>query len=194
MSTDVATTPTTESLEADISSSAGALNLAHARLTRVAAVALRDELWGGTSLSQWFTYQAGITTSRADQILSVAEARDRFRSSWRVDAGELSLEQMVELVKAPPEADADIEHWGTIATPSRIRRSIKRRYGTPKPEPNQMKAAKPIQMLVVRRMSGWQWGSRTTIGGESRVSSISTPARSSGQRCCRHVSRVAVGQ
>ena len=79
MSCDVVTTEmTTEALEAEIASSAGSLNLAHARLTRVAAVAMRDQLWGGTSVSQWLTYQAGITTSRADQILAVAHVRDRF--------------------------------------------------------------------------------------------------------------------
>jgi hypothetical protein len=113
-----------------VAAAAGALNLAHAELTRVAAGAMRDGTWSGTSPVQWLTYRAGITTSRANTILAVADKRESFPTiTARFDAGELSLEQVYELVQAPPCADADIEHWGTVATPARIRRSIKRRYG-----------------------------------------------------------------
>lgn len=127
MSSDPATTC---ELEDEIASAAGAANLANAVLTRIAADALANESWGGTSPSQWLVYRAGTTTARANQILAVAEARGRFPTIIaRFDAGELSIEQVAELVKAPPIADADIEHWGTLATPARIRRSIKRRYG-----------------------------------------------------------------
>jgi hypothetical protein len=117
--------------DAAVAGAAGALNLAHAELTRVAADAVRHDSWSGTSPVQWLTYRAGITTSRANTILAVAAKRDRFPTIIaRFDAAELSLEQVHELVQAPPCADADIEHWGTIATPARIRTSIKRRYGT----------------------------------------------------------------
>jgi hypothetical protein len=117
--------------DAAVAAAAGALNLVYAELTRVAADAMRDDTWSGTSPAQWLTYRAGITTSRANIILAVAAQREMFPSIiTRFDAGELSLEQVYELVQAPPCADADIEHWGTIATPARIRRSIKRRYGT----------------------------------------------------------------
>lgn len=122
-------------LEPDLALAAGAANLAHAEMTKLAAEALENESWGGTSPEQWLTYRAGITTSRAKVVLTVAEHRHRFPVVIaRFDAGELSLEQVYELVKAPPEADADIEHWGTIATPARIRRSIKRNYGRRDPD------------------------------------------------------------
>ena len=121
---------TNRDLDDEVASAAGALNLAHAELTRAAAEALANESWSGTSPEQWLVHRAGITTSRAGVVLAVATKRVQFpRIIARFDAGELSLEQVAELVKAPPCADADIEHWGTIATPSRIRRSIKRRYG-----------------------------------------------------------------
>ena len=146
MSSDVATpVAVTDALEARIASAAGARNLANAELTQVIADALADQAWGGTSPTQWLVYRAGTTTADANRIITVAEARDRFPTIIaRFDAGELSLEQVVELVNAPPEADADIEHWGTIATPSRIRRSIKRRYGdTPKPDETSDDVSKP---------------------------------------------------
>jgi hypothetical protein len=117
-------------LETRIAAAAGSLNLANAELTRIAGTALTDDTWGGTSPTQWLTYRAGITTARAKMIIAVAEKRHLFPTIIaRFDAGELSLEQVHELVQAPPCADADIEHWGTLATPARIRRSIKRRYG-----------------------------------------------------------------
>ena len=126
------------------------MNLAHAELSRLVADAVEHESWGGTSPTQWLVYRAGITTARANQIVAVAEARGRFPTIMaRFDAGELSLEQMVELVQAPPAADADIEHRGTIATPARIRRSIKRRYGptakepTPQPQPQPQPEPEP---------------------------------------------------
>ena len=125
---------TPRDLDPEVAVAAGALNLAHAALTRLAAEAIATGSWAGTSPKQWLTYRAGVTSSRAQTIIDVAEQRDRFPAiTARFDAGELSLEQVNELVKAPPEADADIEHWGTLATPSRIRRSIRRRYGRPEP-------------------------------------------------------------
>lgn len=117
-------------LDPEVAIVAGALNLAHAELTRLAATAIDTDSWSGTSPRQWLTYRAGITAARAQTIIDVAEQRDRFPTIIaRFDAGELSLEQVSELLKAPPEADADIEHWGMLATPARIRTSIKRRYG-----------------------------------------------------------------
>ena len=112
-----------------MSTAAGALNLVHAEITQIAAEALATDSWTGTSPTYWLIHTMGTNTSRAAMILAVAERRHLFPTViGRFDAGELSLEQVYELVQAPPCADADIEHWGTIATPARIRRSIKRRY------------------------------------------------------------------
>ena len=109
---------------------AGALNLANAALTRVVRDAIDHGTWSGTSPAQWLTYRAGITRTRADQIIAVAGKRHQYPTIiGRFDAGELSLDQVVELVKAPPSADAHLEDWALVATPSRIRRSIKIRYG-----------------------------------------------------------------
>ena len=122
-------------LDPEIAAAAGALNLANAELTRLAAAALELDSWYGSSPSNWLAYTAGITAARAHVIFAVAEARGRFPAIIaRFDAGELSLEQVHELVQAPPEADADIEEWGVIATPARIRRSIKMRWGPARPE------------------------------------------------------------
>jgi hypothetical protein len=125
-------------LDPAVTSAAGVLNLAHAELTRLAAEALTTDSWTGTSPTYWLVHTAGITTTRAATILAVAERRHLFPTVvGRFDAGELSLEQVYELVQAPPCADADIEHWGTIATPARIRRSIKRRY-PPRPHTDEV--------------------------------------------------------
>ncbi len=109
---------------------AGALNLANASMTRVVRQAIDLGTWSGVSPTQWLTHQAGITRTRADLVIAVAEKRHLFPTIiGRFDRGELSLEQVAELVKAPPSADAHLEDWALVATPSRIRRSIKMRYG-----------------------------------------------------------------
>jgi hypothetical protein len=124
-------------LDPAVTTAAGALNLVHAEITRIAAEALTTDSWTGTSPTYWLVHTMGTTASRATMILAVAERRHLFPTViGRFDAGELSLEQVYELVQAPPCADADIEHWGTIATPARIRRSIKRRYPPQPADPN----------------------------------------------------------
>ena len=113
-----------------VAHAAGALNLANATLTQVVREAIEHGSWTGASPAQWLTYAAGVTRSRANLIIEVAEKRHLYPTIiGRFDAGELSLEQVVELLKAPPSADAHLEDWGLVATPSRIRRSIKIRYG-----------------------------------------------------------------
>ena len=118
---------------AEIADVAGALNLANAQLVRVMERVLTDDDWSGPGIhspAQWLTYRAGITVTRAKTIITVAERRADFPCVMaRFDAGELSLEQVAELVRAPAWADAHMDEWGLIATPARIRTSIKLRFG-----------------------------------------------------------------
>ncbi|MEZ5297340.1 MAG: HNH endonuclease [Ilumatobacteraceae bacterium] len=117
--------------DAQVAEAAGALNLAHAALTRQVVEAVERSSWSGTSPVQWLVYQAGLTRGRAEVIVAVAERRHLFPSTMQLfDAGKLSLEQTAEIVKAPPSADGHLDDWGLVATPSRIRKSIKMRYGS----------------------------------------------------------------
>ncbi|MAT05079.1 MAG: hypothetical protein CL424_08555, partial [Acidimicrobiaceae bacterium] len=127
----VATFAERQASDDGVAEAAGALNLANAALTRVVIEAIERGSWTGTSPTQWLMYTAGTTWHRAESIIAVAEKRYLFPTIIaRFDEGRLSLEQVVELVKAPPSADAHLEDWGLVATPSRIRRSIKIRYGS----------------------------------------------------------------
>ncbi|MCB0966747.1 MAG: HNH endonuclease [Ilumatobacter sp.] len=117
-------------LDAAVAGAAGAMNLANARLTQLVAEAIEHSTWSGVSPKQWIVHGLGTTPSRADVVLAVAERRELFPVIiGRFDAGELSLEQVYELTKAPPAADAKLEDWAEVATPHRIRLSVKRRWG-----------------------------------------------------------------
>ena len=50
------------------------------------------------------------------------------------ESGELSLEQVAELVKAPPWADGLVLDWGRVATVARLRRTIRREWFTGAPD------------------------------------------------------------
>ena len=157
---------------------AGALNLANAAPTRVVRDAIDHGTWSGASPKHWLTHQAGITRTRAELVIAVAEKRHLYPTIiGRFDAGELSLEQVAELVKAPPSADAHLEDWGLVATPSRIRRSIKIRYGSesksdePTEEPA---AASPKPSDVDRVTVGVTDDHRWQIRGEFDLATGST--------------------
>lgn len=56
----------------------GHLNVLHAQLVELAAEALETgswQGWGVKSLAHWLTWQAGISPSRAREVVRLAEAR-----------------------------------------------------------------------------------------------------------------------
>lgn len=119
---------------ADVADAAGVLNLANARLVAIVEGVLVDESWQGGGIhspKQWVAYRAGVSPERAEVIVRVAERRASFPHVIAAfDAGELSLEQVAELTKAPAWADPKILDWGRVATVARLRKTIRREYFT----------------------------------------------------------------
>ena len=126
-----------DAYEAELADVAGVLNLANARLVEITERALHDETWVGTGVHspiQWLAYRAGVSPERAKAIVKVAERRASFPAVVSAfDAGELSLEQVVELVKAPVWADRLVLDWARVATVARLRRTIRREWFTGAP-------------------------------------------------------------
>lgn len=116
---------------------AGVLNVTNARLSRTMAEVLADESWAGTGIhspAQWLSYRAGVSPERARDIVAVAGKRaDYPRLAAAFDAGELSLEQVVVLMRAPEWADAIVLDWGRVATVARLRKTIRKEWFTPDP-------------------------------------------------------------
>jgi hypothetical protein len=124
--------------EAHIADAAGALNLANARLVALMEEVLTDEVWSGPGIhspTQWLSYRAGVSPERARVIVRVAERRSSFPHVIAAfDAGELSLEQVAELVKAPEWADAEVLDWGRVASVARLRKTIRKSWFTGSPD------------------------------------------------------------
>ncbi len=120
--------------EEELADAAGVLNLANARLVEITERALRDASWVGTGVhspAQWLAYRAGVSPERAKAIVQVAERRASFPTVMSAfDAGELSFEQVTELVKAPDWADGLVLDWGRVATVSRLRKTIRKAWFT----------------------------------------------------------------
>lgn len=117
-------------LDEQMAGAAGLMNVAHAELTRLTAEAIENNTWSGASPKHWVVHCMGTNPTRAEMVVQVAERRHLYPTIVaRFDAGELSLEQVNELMKAPPVADASLEDWAEIATPHRIRLSVKKRWG-----------------------------------------------------------------
>lgn len=133
--------------ETEIAEVAGILNLANARLVAVTERVLQDDSWVGTGVhspTQWLAYRAGVSPERAKAIVQVAERRASFpRVISSFEAGELSLEQVVELVKAPEWADGLVLDWGRVATVARLRKTIRREWFTEAPGHDDATPAEP---------------------------------------------------
>ena len=84
---------------------AGRLNQVNAQLVAVTEGLLHDDGWqvgGMRSPAQFLAWKLGLSPERARAVVAVARRRREFpRIIASFDAGELSLEQVVEAVEAP---------------------------------------------------------------------------------------------
>jgi hypothetical protein len=173
--------------EAELAEAAGVLNLANAGLVEITERVLRDESWVGTGVhspSQWLTYRAGVSPERAKAIVAVAERRALFPQVMSAfEMGELSLEQVVELVKAPAWADGLVLDWGRVATVARLRKTIRREWFTGAPgEPEPDHAAGPDRDRVSTRVADdhrWRINGELDLGRGALVDAALIEARES---------------
>jgi hypothetical protein len=128
--------------QVEMTSIAGHLNVFHAQLVETIADALAADEWVGPgihSAKQWVAWKTGVSPERADQIVAVSRKHADFPAVMEAfGSGELSLEQVSVVVKAPPWADRDVLDIAKVSTVAQLRRVIRsnRFEGDPdEPEP-----------------------------------------------------------
>ena len=114
----------------------GVLNRAHAELVDIAAEALATQAWAGDGISSpthWLVLRAGLSRSRAAQVLEIARRRDELPVTLGALAtGELSLEQVGPIARRVPAAyEASVCELARFATVPQIVRATSTEFRTP---------------------------------------------------------------
>lgn len=116
-------------LDAECGQIAGHLNLLNARLVLAAEQVIAAVEWkdhGMRSPAQYIGWRLGLSPERAALVVRVAERRSEFPAVMTAfERGELSLEQVAEVVKAPSWADALVLDMASISTVSKLRRAMR---------------------------------------------------------------------
>ena len=103
----------------------GHLNVLNAQLVELAAEALETGSWQGRgvkSLAHWLTWQAGISTGHAREIVRLAEAQASHPQVMAEFAdGALSQDQAAIATKAPAYLDKWFAEVATAATVAQLR-------------------------------------------------------------------------
>ncbi len=154
-------------LDAELGEIAGQLNLINARLVELTERVLASDEWtrhGMKSPAHFIGWRLGLSPERAKQIVTVARHRGSFPNVvGAFDRGELSFEQVLEVVKAPAWADAKVLYMATISTVSKLRRAMRSNNfdGEPDPpaEPTERadEAAPPVDRLWFGVADNGRW-------------------------------------
>ena len=115
-----AAAPVCRDVASEIASLAGALNAATAQLVGVVAAAIAsgetDEA-GMKTPAAWLAWRSGLSSERAGQIVRLATVRGRYPLLYDAfERGEVSVDQMTELVKAPEWAERQMLAFAEIGT------------------------------------------------------------------------------
>jgi len=116
-------------LRSELAEVCGVLNVAHARLVALTAQALDQNLWQGwgiRSVEHWLCWQAGVSPSRASQIVAVARRYDELPATMATfTAGELSVDQVVTVAeRVPAHNEAQAASFAKCATVSQLRKVL----------------------------------------------------------------------
>ncbi|MEO6654061.1 MAG: DUF222 domain-containing protein [Ilumatobacteraceae bacterium] len=136
------TTPTREvepDLDAELGEIAGQLNVLNARLVEVTERLSASDEWsqhGMRTPAHYLAWRLGMSPERARQVVRVAEHRRSFPTIiGAFERGELALEQVVEVVRAPAWADAQLLDIATISTVTKLRRAMRSTMFDGEPNP-----------------------------------------------------------
>lgn len=128
-----------DDLDAELGEIAGQLNLMNARLVAVAERVVASGEWEQQQMrspAHYLGWRLGLSPERARQIVTVAQRRSSFPAVvGAIDRGELSFEQVVEVVKAPAWADTKVLYMATISTVSKLRRAMRSTNFDGEPDP-----------------------------------------------------------
>ena len=120
-----------EAIEIRMADACGALNTAHAALTRVVAEALDEGVGLGFGLhtpAQWVAWRTGCAPSRAADLVRVAQrCADLPALAEGLDRGLLSLDQAIEVAKHVPVGfDRAAVEFAQVATVAQLRYALPR--------------------------------------------------------------------
>ena len=147
---------------AEVASLAGASNMVIARLVAVTAAAIAagdtDEA-GMQTPAAWLAWRSGLSPERAGQLVRLAKVRDRYPVLFEAfERGEVSVDQMTELVKAPEWAQQQMLAFAAIGTVQRLRRAIRDDAFEHDPdEPADVKAAREPEDRVSFGVRDGRW-------------------------------------
>ena len=107
----------------------GVLNVAHARLVALTAQAIDEDLWQGwgiRSVEHFLCWQAGLSPTRAKQIVEIANRFEELPETVsQFVAGELSVDQMVAVAeRVPAHNDEDVAQFAKSATVTQLRSAL----------------------------------------------------------------------
>ena len=153
-------------LEAELLDVAGQLNLVNARLVELAERVLSTRSWEGTGMrtpAAYLGWAVGLSPERAKVVVRVAERRSEFPTIVSMfERGELSFEQVAEVVKAPPSDDGRIADLASIATVSKLRRAM--RSTATEQNGGQPGQAPPADHLTFGATANGRWRIRGEFG------------------------------
>jgi hypothetical protein len=138
------------------------VNVATARIVAVTAEALdagdTNEA-GMTSPAAWLAWRTGLSPERAGQLVKLAKVRERFPLLFTAfERGEISADQLTELVKAPEWAQQQMLAFAEIGTVSRLRRAIRNEAFDHDPdEPPEEKATRAPKERLSFGVTDGQW-------------------------------------
>lgn len=101
------------------------LNAAQARLIELVAEAAETGVWEGVgirSLAHYLTWQAGLSSRSARELVRIAEARHTHPVVSRLlSAGRLTLDQTAVAITAPVDVEAQVAEMAPCATVAQLR-------------------------------------------------------------------------
>ena len=128
-----------DSISDELAELCGQQNAIAGRITELLAEVEEEELLGGTglkSLEHFATWQLGVSTGRARNLVAIARRRDEFPATTGLLSDGLLSEDQVGVVarQAPPGTDAHYAELAPSATVSQLRKALR---AAPKPAPDQ---------------------------------------------------------
>jgi hypothetical protein len=138
-------------LEAALADVCGHLNALDARLVELVADALATEAWcqhGIASPAHWLAWKAGLTRSRAQQLVAIARRRSELPATIAAfERGELSVDQVAPIARRVPAwAEAEVSGFARYATVSQLQEVVAKYPFEPEPVPEAAKRGESVSM------------------------------------------------
>lgn len=148
-------------IDDEIAEIAGLLNAQHGRLVGLVTRALETDGWqahGIHSPAQWLAWKAGLSPHRAREIVRCAERRRELPEvNAALDRGELAVDQVVALMRAPAWADAHVADFATSLTVAQLRKTITKQFFDEGPEPASSESAVDSDRLSTGPDGSGRW-------------------------------------